>query len=82
MDAIPNSLKQLIEQFSKLPGIGKKTAERLSIYILKTSKEEVLGFSEALSFLKNNIQICNICHSFIDESCSICDDLNRDNKII
>ena len=39
MNAIPNSLKKLIDQFSKLPGIGKKTAERLSIYMLKVGKQ-------------------------------------------
>ena len=82
MDAIPHSLKKLIDQFSKLPGIGKKTAERLSIYILKTNKEEVLEFSKSLSFLKNNIQTCDVCHSFTDDICSICSDTNRDNKII
>jgi len=82
MDAIPNSLKDLIDQFSKLPGVGKKTAERLSIYILKTNKEEVLDFSKSLTFLKNNISTCDVCHSFIDDMCSICSDSNRDNKII
>ena len=82
MNAIPNSLKDLIDQFSKLPGVGKKTAERLSIYILKTNKEEVLDFSKSLTSLKNNISTCEVCHSFTDDICSICKDPNRDNKII
>ena len=82
MNAIPNSLKDLIDQFSKLPGVGKKTAERLSIYILKTNKEEVLDFSKSLTSLKNNISTCDVCHSFTDDICSICNDSNRDNKII
>lgn len=82
MNAIPNSLKDLIDQFSKLPGVGKKTAERLSIYILKTNKEEVLDFSKSLTSLKNNISTCEVCHSFTDDICSICKDSNRDNKII
>ncbi len=82
MNAIPNSLKDLIDQFSKLPGVGKKTAERLSIYILKANKEEVLDFSKSLTSLKNNIKTCDVCHSFTDEVCSICNDINRDDKII
>lgn len=82
MNAIPNSLKNLIEQFSKLPGIGKKTAERLSIYILKVGKEEANNFSESINNLKTNIQTCNVCHSFTDDICYICNDSSRDEKII
>ena len=82
MDAIPNSLKNLIEQFSKLPGIGKKTAERLSIYMLKVGKEEANNFSESINNLKTNIQTCNVCHSFTDDICYICNDSSRDEKII
>ena len=82
MTAIPNSLKNLIEQFSKLPGIGKKTAERLSIYMLKVGKEEANNFSESINNLKTNIQTCNVCHSFTDDICYICNDSSRDEKII
>tara|TARA_Y100001970_G_scaffold253102_1_gene327525 strand:+ start:974 stop:1564 length:591 start_codon:yes stop_codon:yes gene_type:complete len=82
MNAIPNSLKNLIEQFSKLPGIGKKTAERLSIYMLKVGKEEANNFSESINNLKTNIQTCNVCHSFTDDICYICNDSSRDEKII
>ena len=82
MNAIPHSLKNLIEQFSKLPGIGKKTAERLSIYMLKVGKEEANNFSESINNLKTNIQTCNVCHSFTDDICYICNDSSRDEKII
>ena len=82
MNAIPNSLKNLIEQFSKLPGIGKTTAERLSIYMLKVGKEEANNFSESINNLKTNIQTCNVCHSFTDDICYICNDSSRDEKII
>ena len=82
MNAIPNSLKKLIDQFSKLPGIGKKTAERLSIYMLKVGKQEANDFSESINSLKNNIQTCEVCHSFTDDVCYICNDPNRDKKII
>ena len=82
MKAIPSSLKNLIEQFAKLPGIGKKTAERLSIYILKSNKDDALLFSEAILKLKDSINTCDICHSFIDHKCEICEDLNRNREII
>ena len=60
MTVYPDSLKQLIDQFSKLPGIGKKTAERLSIYILNSNKEQVSDFSKSLSHLKDTIKSCNV----------------------
>jgi len=82
MKAIPSSLKNLIEQFAKLPGIGKKTAERLSIYILKNNKDDALLFSEAIIQLKKSINTCDVCHSFIDGKCAICEDLNRNKDII
>ena len=48
MSAVPTSLEKLIQQFSKLPGVGRKTAERLSIFILKDTQESVLEFSDTL----------------------------------
>ena len=82
MTAVPDSLKKLIDQFSKLPGVGKKTAERLSIYMLKIGKKEASDFSESINNLKNNIQTCKVCHSFTDDVCFICNDSSRDEKII
>ena len=82
MKAIPTSLQNLIDEFSKLPGIGKKTAERLSIFILKTNKDSAIAFSDAIINLKNTIKSCSICHSFIDKECEICNDGNRIKSII
>ena len=78
MRTIPNSLQDLIKEFSKLPGIGKKTAERLSIYILKTNVDNVNSFIHALNHVKENIKICDVCHAFVDDSCEICNDSKRD----
>jgi len=83
MRGIPESLNELIAEFSKLPGIGKKTAERLAIFILKTHKEKVLPFSDAIVNVKNQIEFHNLCHSFMENStCVICDDTSRNNKIL
>ena len=83
MNAIPFSLDELIKQFSKLPGIGKKTAERLSIFILKSKTEDVLEFSDSLKKLKENIIICEECHCFMeDECCGICNADSRLKNII
>ena len=56
MRGIPESLNELIAEFSKLPGIGKKTAERLAVYILKTHEDRVLPFSDAIVNVKNQIK--------------------------
>ena len=83
MRGIPESLNNLIEQFSKLPGIGKKTAERLAIFILKKDKDKVLPFSQALLDVKNEIKFHDICHCFMEKSeCVICSDSSRNLNLI
>ena len=78
MNVIPTSLEELIKQFSKLPGIGRKTAERLSLYILKANSEDVYEFSDTLKYLKNNIKTCVLCHCFIEgDICSLCQDRQK-----
>jgi recombination protein RecR len=83
MDVYPDCLKELITQFSTLPGIGKKTAERLSIYMLNANKDKIKDFSSSLDNLKDSIEICKICFCFIENDiCHICDDVNRDSTLI
>jgi len=83
MNAIPDSLESLIKQFCTLPGIGRKTAERLSLFILKSDKENVSLFSDTLNYLKDNIRTCNQCYCFMeDEECKICNDMTRVDEII
>lgn len=83
MRGIPESLRFLIDQFSKLPGIGKKTAERLAIFVLKEDKEKIYPFSEALLSVKNQIEFHEICHCFMENSkCVICDDSGRNPKLL
>ena len=83
MRGIPKSLNDLISQFSTLPGIGKKTAERLAIFILKQNKNKVLPFSQALIDVKNQIKLHDICHCFMENSkCVICSDQSRDIRLL
>ena len=83
MSAHPECLQELIIQFSKLPGIGKKTAERLSIHILNSGIDQVEDFSHALGNLKKTIKTCEICCCFIENDfCHICNDPARSDKLL
>lgn len=79
----PKSLERLIESFKMLPGIGEKTAERLSFAILDFDLENVLEFSNSLIDVKNNIKHCSICGTLSDDDvCSICSDKSRDKDTL
>ena len=83
MKSLPNSAKKLIQEFSNLPGIGKKTAQRLTFYILQIEKEKVSSLSAALLDIKEKIHNCRVCNGITeDKICSICTDPNRDCNII
>jgi recombination protein RecR len=74
---------KLINRFSRLPGIGPKTAQRLAFYILKMPEEEVDGFSRDLSQARKGIGYCEICGNLIDETgCAICRDPKRDKSTV
>ncbi|HDI52009.1 recombination protein RecR [candidate division KSB1 bacterium] len=77
------SLERLIGEFSKLPGIGRKTAQRLAFYILKLPMEDVEGLATALLDLKNRVQFCSICFNITEvDPCPICQDRTRDQSVI
>ena len=79
----PRSIQNLIECFKKLPGIGEKTAERLSFSILNMDLEIVDAFSKSISEVKNKITRCKICNNITEqEICNICSDDNRNNGIL
>ena len=68
-----NSLDRLTNEFSKLPGVGKKTAARYAYYLVTGSKEQAQGFAEAILEAKENIKFCSNCGNFSEqELCSIC----------
>jgi len=76
-------LENAVNEFSRLPGIGKKTALRLVLYLLKKDESEVNSFCESITSLKKNIKYCKICHNISDtEICDICSQSNRHSGII
>ena len=82
MKGMPKSLIDLVENFSKLPGIGKKTAERLSIHILQSNDEKVRGLANALINVKQNISSDEISHCFNEEGASVNDQPGRDGAML
>ena len=76
-------LENAVNEFSKLPGIGQKTALRLVLYLLKKMPEEVETFGNAIIDLRNNVKFCKVCHNICDgEICSICANPIRDSSLI
>lgn len=75
-----NPLDDLIHEFSKMPGIGKRTAQRLSFYLLTLPKNEVQSIAKMISEIGEKIGFCECCFSFmnIEEGCSLCNDVSRD----
>ena len=83
MDFYPVAIEKLIEEFAKLPGIGQKTAQRLTLFVLNLPKEEVEEFAHALVKARGTLKYCSICGNFTDKDpCAICSNPNRDKSII
>ncbi len=77
------SLEKLSSELSRLPGIGPKTALRLSYFILRSPKDYVTALSEALVDVKNKVKLCEKCYSYTEQVlCRICLDPNRDNNLL
>lgn len=76
-------LEKLIDQFRKLPGVGRKSAIRMAFSILELSDESVEIFSQTLLDVKNQIHNCSICNNLaIEDVCGICSDINRNHSLI
>ena len=79
MSAIPKPVKRLIEELSRLPGVGPKTASRLTYFLLRSPAEQVVSLAEAIRQVKERTVRCSICFNIAETSpCSICSDPNRD----
>jgi recombination protein RecR len=77
------TLSKLIEEFGKLPGVGPKTAERLTFHILKAEPAEAMALAEAIKNVKTKIKQCEICCNLSEDGlCQICSDSHRDKSII
>lgn len=83
MKIIPKAVQNLIDEFSRLPGIGPKTAQRLTFYLLRGPRERTELLGNAVKDLKNNIKICSVCSNLSEtDPCVICDDIKRNKEVI
>lgn len=83
MNYFPNALDNLIDKFASLPGIGRKSAQRLAFHVLSLPEEEALAFSDAIADAKRTIRCCSVCQNLTDqEVCSICSSPKRDQSVI
>ncbi len=83
MNVIPKSIQDLVDELSKLPGVGSKTAQRLTFYLLRSSEQDLNILGNAVLNLKKEIMNCSICCNFTDtDPCQICSNHGRDKNII
>ena len=76
-------LERAVEAFSQLPGVGRKTALRLVLHLLRQSTEDVDSFANAVIRVKHDVKYCKVCHNISDnEVCSICSDPRRDGSVV
>ena len=81
--AIPEPVTKLVEAFSRLPGVGPKTASRLTYYLLRAPAEYSLGLAEALANLKAQTRFCSVCFNItVADPCPICDSRDRDGTTL
>ncbi len=79
--AYPESVDRLIDEFASLPGIGRRSAERLAFFLLKASTDEAMGLARAIEDVKNNVGHCSICWNLTDsDPCQLCTDQQRDHS--
>lgn len=76
-------LERAVEAFSQLPGVGRKTALRLVLHLLRQSTEDVDSFADAVIRVKHDVKYCKVCHNISDnEVCSICSDPRREASVV
>ena len=83
MAQLTESVTQLIDEFAKLPGIGRKSAERLAYYVLRVGESEAMGLADAIKRVKQNVHYCRTCyHLAEEEECEVCQDATRDQSLL
>lgn len=76
-------LDKAVGEFAKLPGIGRKTALRLVLHLLKQTDADVTSFADAITTMKRDVKYCSVCHNVSDsELCPICSDSRRDSSLV
>ena len=79
----PGSIQKLIANLTKLPGIGRRSAERIIFYILKAPREQAQALSTSITEVKDKVRLCKVCNNLSEqETCNICQDLKRDKSVI
>ena len=79
----PEPIQRLIEAFHRLPGIGPKSAQRLAYHILRTSEQEALALTEAVTDVKRRIRLCSVCLNITEaDPCAYCSDDRRDKAVV
>jgi len=80
---LPPAIEELVAQFAKLPGIGRKTAQRLAMHLLRGSREDAVTLAKAVVGVKDRIHLCSECGNFTeDDPCEFCRNPKRDKSII
>lgn len=83
MPELTESVARMMREFEKLPGIGKKSAERITYHLLKLEKKDALALAEAITAVKENVRYCRQCYNLAEEElCEICRDPNRDARVL
>ncbi len=79
----PESMVRLIDEFARLPGIGRRSAERLAFHILKSDRDAAMGLARAIGDVKTHVRHCSICYNLADrDPCPICADARRDHSTV
>lgn len=88
-EAYPNSVTRLIDELARLPGIGRRSAERLAFHILKTPADDALALARAISDVKQSVRHCRVCYNLADAAtgdtaglCAVCADPARDRSMV
>ena len=83
MDYFPSALENLIDKFAALPGIGRKTAQRLAFFMISLPDDDAFSFAQAITDAKESVEFCTVCLNLTDgEVCVVCRDTRRDAGII
>jgi len=83
MMELSDSVSHMIEQLSRLPGIGKKSAERLAYHLLRVPETEAFALSDSIRTVRENVRYCKVCFNLAEsETCRVCSDTQRDQKTL